>query len=99
MKRAMVGLSERLNHRPARLSGGQQQRVAIVRSIANVPRIVLADEPTGNLDPKTSLSVFERLREIIRKSKIAMLVATHNSDLFTKMDRTVAMEKCKIIEL
>jgi lipoprotein-releasing system ATP-binding protein len=96
---AMVGLSERLNHRPSRLSGGEQQRVAIVRSIANVPRIVLADEPTGNLDPKTSLSVFEQLREIIRKSKIAMLVATHNSDLVTKMDRTVAMEKGKIIEL
>ena len=96
---AMVGLSERLNHRPSRLSGGEQQRVAIVRSIANVPRIVLADEPTGNLDPKTSFSVFEQLREIIRKSKIAMLVATHNIDLVAKMDRTVAMEKGKVIEL
>ena len=96
---AMVGLSERLNHRPARLSGGEQQRVAIVRSIANVPRIVLADEPTGNLDPKTSFSVFEQLREIIQRSKIAMLVATHNIDLAKKMDRTVSMDKGKIIEL
>ena len=96
---AMVGLSERLNHRPARLSGGEQQRVAIVRSIANVPRIVLADEPTGNLDPKTSFSVFEQLHEIIQRSKIAMLVATHNIDLAKKMDRTVSMEKGKIIEL
>ena len=95
----MVGLSERLNHRPSRLSGGEQQRVAIVRSIANVPRVVLADEPTGNLDPKTSFSVFEQLHEIIRMSNIAMLVATHNIDLAKKMDRTVSMEKGKIIEL
>ena len=96
---AMVGLSDRLNHRPARLSGGEQQRVAIVRSIANVPRIVLADEPTGNLDPKTSFSVFEQLREIIQRSKIAMLVATHNIDLADKMDRKVSMDKGKIVEL
>ena len=96
---AMVGLSERLNHRPSRLSGGEQQRVAIVRSIANVPRVVLADEPTGNLDPKTSFSVFEQLREIIQRSKIAMLVATHNTELANKMDRKVSMNKGKIIEL
>ena len=95
----MVGLSERLNHRPSRLSGGEQQRVAIVRSIANVPRVVLADEPTGNLDPKTSFSVFEQLHEIIRMSNIAMLVATHNIELANKMDRKVSMDKGKIIEL
>ena len=95
----MVGLSERLNHRPSRLSGGEQQRVAIVRSIANVPRVVLADEPTGNLDPKTSFSVFEQLHEIIRMSNIAMLVATHNIELANKMDRKVSMNKGKIIEL
>ena len=95
----MVGLSERLNHRPSRLSGGEQQRVAIVRSIANVPRVVLADEPTGNLDPKTSFSVFEQLHEIIRMSNIAMLVATHNIELADKMDRKVSMDKGKIIEL
>ena len=95
----MVGLSERLNHRPSRLSGGEQQRVAIVRSIANVPRVVLADEPTGNLDPKTSFSVFEQLHEIIRMSNIAMLVATHNTELANKMDRKVSMNKGKIIEL
>ena len=95
----MVGLSQRLNHRPSRLSGGEQQRVAIVRSIANVPRLVLADEPTGNLDPKTSFGVFEQLRKIIRMSNIAMLVATHNIDLADKMDRTVSMDKGKIVEL
>ena len=95
----MVGLSERLNHRPSRLSGGEQQRVAIVRSIANVPRVVLADEPTGTLDPKTSFSVFEQLHEIIRMSNIAMLVATHKIELADKMDRKVSMNKGKIIEL
>ena len=70
-----------------------------MRSIANVPRVVLADEPTGNLDPKTSFSVFEQLHEIIRMSNIAMLVATHNIELANKMDRKVSMDKGKIIEL
>ena len=70
-----------------------------MRSIANVPRVVLADEPTGNLDPKTSFSVFEQLHEIIRTSNIAMLVATHNIELANKMDRKVSMDKGKIIEL
>ena len=95
----MVGLSSRVNHRPSRLSGGEQQRVAIVRSIANVPRLVLADEPTGNLDPETSITVFQQLREIIHRSKIAMLVATHNMELASKMDRIVAMEGGKIRQL
>ena len=95
----MVGLSSRINHRPSRLSGGEQQRVAIVRSIANVPRVVLADEPTGNLDPDTSIIVFQQLREIIHRSKIAMLVATHNMELASKMDRIVAMEGGKIKQL
>jgi lipoprotein-releasing system ATP-binding protein len=95
----MVGLSTRLHHRPSRLSGGEQQRVAVVRSIANVPRVVLADEPTGNLDPKTSMSVFDQLQEIMRASKIAMLIATHNIELAGKMDRVVSMDKGKIVEL
>jgi lipoprotein-releasing system ATP-binding protein len=95
----MVGLSSRVNHRPSRLSGGEQQRVAIVRSIANVPRLVLADEPTGNLDPETSIIVFQQLREIIHRSKIAMLVATHNMELASKMDRIVSMEGGKIRQL
>jgi lipoprotein-releasing system ATP-binding protein len=95
----MVGLSTRLHHRPSRLSGGEQQRVAVVRSIANVPRVVLADEPTGNLDPKTSMSVFDQLQEIMRASEIAMLIATHNIELANKMDRVVSMDKGKIVEI
>ena len=95
----MVGLSTRLHHRSSRLSGGEQQRVAVVRSIANVPRVVLADEPTGNLDPKTSMSVFDQLQEIMRASKIAMLIATHNIELAHKMDRVVSMDRGKIVEI
>ena len=94
-----IGLAHRQNNLPSELSGGEQQRVAIARAMSFGPEIILADEPTGNLDPKTSFSVFEQLHEIIQRSKIAMLVATHNIDLTKKMDRTVSMEKGKIIEL
>lgn len=94
----MVGLSERLGHRPARLSGGEQQRVAIVRAIANVPRVMLADEPTGNLDPQTSSEVFDQLRGIVSATGIATLVATHNYDLARRMDRIVALEGGRLVE-
>jgi lipoprotein-releasing system ATP-binding protein len=87
-----VGLGERLSHRPARLSGGEQQRVAIVRALANDPRILLADEPTGNLDHATAASVMETLIEIVRGSGLAALIATHNLELAHRLDRIVALE-------
>ncbi len=96
---SMVGLSERLDHKPASLSGGEQQRVAIVRSMANVPRLILADEPTGNLDAQTSLEVFEQLREIVKASHVATLIATHNVELTSRMDRVIKMEAGKLMEL
>jgi lipoprotein-releasing system ATP-binding protein len=87
-----VGLGERLDHRPARLSGGEQQRVALVRALANDPKILLADEPTGNLDHTTGTSVMETLIEIVRASGLAALIATHNLDLAHRLDRIVALE-------
>jgi lipoprotein-releasing system ATP-binding protein len=87
----MVGLSERQGHRPAKLSGGEQQRVAIARAIANVPQLLLADEPTGNLDPDTAALVFEQLRGIAKGAQLAALVATHNLDLAARMDRTLTL--------
>jgi lipoprotein-releasing system ATP-binding protein len=87
-----VGLGERLDHRPARLSGGEQQRVAIVRALANDPKILLADEPTGNLDHTTGASVMDRLIEIVRASGLAVLIATHNLELAGRLDRIVALE-------
>jgi lipoprotein-releasing system ATP-binding protein len=87
-----VGLGERLGHRPARLSGGEQQRVAIVRALANDPKILLADEPTGNLDHTTAGHVMETLIEIVRASGLAALIATHNLDLARRLDRIVALE-------
>lgn len=95
----MVGLADRITHRPAKLSGGEQQRVAIVRAIANAPRVVLADEPTGNLDPETASDVFARLRRIIASTRIAALVATHNHDLARQMDRVVALRGGKLVAL
>lgn len=86
-----VGLAERTTHRPARLSGGEQQRVAIVRAIANKPRLLLADEPTGNLDPATAGEVFARLLGLARDTGLAALVATHNMDLAKSMDRAVTL--------
>lgn len=87
-----VGLAGRLDHRPARLSGGEQQRVAIVRALANDPKILLADEPTGNLDHTTAEGVMATLIDIVRSSGLAALIATHNLDLARRLDRTVALE-------
>jgi lipoprotein-releasing system ATP-binding protein len=87
-----VGLAERLAHRPARLSGGEQQRVAIVRALANDPKILLADEPTGNLDHTTAAGVIETLIEIVRAHGLAALIATHNLELAARLDRTVVLE-------
>ena len=87
-----VGLGARLTHRPARLSGGEQQRVAIVRALANDPKILLADEPTGNLDHTTAAGVIETLLEIVRASGLAALIATHNLELARRLDRIVALE-------
>ena len=87
-----LGLADRLHHRPAALSGGEQQRVAIARALANDPAIVLADEPTGNLDPVTAEVVFGLLMRMVREKKLAMLVATHNVDLAARMDHTVRNE-------
>jgi lipoprotein-releasing system ATP-binding protein len=87
----MVGLAERETHRPARLSGGEQQRVAIARAVANAPRVLLADEPTGNLDHATSDAVFRELLSLVRGAGLAALIATHNPDLAARMDRVVRL--------
>jgi len=92
-----VGLRDRLTHRPARLSGGEQQRVAIVRALANDPQILLADEPTGNLDHTTAESVMASLIEIVRGSGLAALIATHNLDLARRLDRIVALEDGRLV--
>jgi len=89
---ACLGLEERADHRPGRLSGGEQQRVAIARALANGPKLLLADEPTGNLDPDTADKVFALLLTLVRGAGLAALVATHNGDLAAKMDRTVRLE-------
>ena len=88
---ADLGLAERTHHQPAQLSGGEQQRVAIARALANAPKLILADEPTGNLDPATSLAVFDNLFEIVRRSGAAALIATHNLDLAERMDRVLTL--------
>ncbi|MAI14749.1 MAG: ABC transporter [Rhodospirillaceae bacterium] len=95
----MVGLSERGDHKASQLSGGEKQRVAIVRSIANVPRLVLADEPTGNLDPLTSTQVFEQLRGVIKGGKLSAIIATHNYQLAEKLDRIFKIEGGSLVEL
>lgn len=92
-----IGLEGRANHRPAALSGGEQQRVAFCRALANRPRILLADEPTGNLDIKTSDQVFETLISIARKTDLCALVATHNLDLAHRMDRIIKLDQGKIV--
>jgi lipoprotein-releasing system ATP-binding protein len=92
----MVGLERRLTHRPAELSGGEQQRVAIARALANAPKVLLADEPTGNLDPGTAGGVFEILVAMVRAEGLAALIATHNYELAKKMDRTVALDQGKL---
>ena len=88
---SLVGLADRAAHRPGQLSGGEQQRVAIVRGIANVPRVLLADEPTGNLDPSTADEVFEQLTKIVKASELSALIATHNFDLARRMDRVLEL--------
>ena len=94
-----LGLAERLTHRPAELSGGEQQRVAIARAVANVPRLLLADEPTGNLDPKTSDHVFHALNQLIRASGLTVMLATHNMEIAARMDRRVTIRDGQIVEL
>ena len=94
-----LGLGERLTHRPAELSGGEQQRVAIARAVANRPRVLLADEPTGNLDPVTSNRVFETLLSLVKVTGLAALIATHNLELAARMDRRVTIRDGLVIEL
>jgi len=92
-----VGLSARASHRPARLSGGEQQRVAIARALANAPSLLLADEPTGNLDTQTADAVFGLLEGLVRDSGLGALVATHNMELARRMDRVLRLEDGKLI--
>ena len=94
-----LGLKERLTHRPAELSGGEQQRVAIARAVANAPRILLADEPTGNLDMHTADHVFGTLNQLVRASGLAAVIATHNLDIAAQMDRRVAIRNGLVVEL
>jgi lipoprotein-releasing system ATP-binding protein len=94
-----LGLKDRLTHRPAELSGGEQQRVAIARAVANAPRILLADEPTGNLDPRTSEHVFAALTQLVRASGLAVMVATHNMEIAARMDRRVTIRDGLVVEL
>ena len=99
-KRLLVqlGLGDRLTHRPSQLSGGEQQRVAIARALANNPRILLADEPTGNLDPRTSGGVFDALVNLVRSEGLAALIATHNLELAAKMDRALVLHEGRLVE-
>lgn len=94
----MVGLTERTTHRPASLSGGEQQRVAIARALVNSPRLLLADEPTGNLDPHTADSVFALLVDLVRSAQLAALVATHNYELAARMDRIVRLDEGHLVD-
>ena len=87
-----LGLGERLAHQPAQMSGGEQQRVAVARALANRPRLLLADEPTGNLDPATSQTVFEALHRLVKDTGVAALIATHNMELAGHMDRVFALK-------
>jgi len=99
-KRLLVqlGLGDRLGHRPSQLSGGEQQRVAVARALANNPRILLADEPTGNLDPRTSGGVFDALVNLVRSEGLAALIATHNMELAAKMDRALVLHEGRLVE-
>lgn len=94
---AVLGLAERRDHLPGKLSGGEQQRVAIARALANAPRVLLADEPTGNLDVTTAGRVFEALLAMVRNEGVAALIATHNSDLAARMDRRVTLREGKLV--
>jgi lipoprotein-releasing system ATP-binding protein len=92
-----VDLTARLTHRPSQLSGGEQQRVAIARALANRPKLILADEPTGNLDPETAETVFALLLRVIHAERVGALIATHNPELAKRMDRTLQLEKGRIL--
>ena len=92
-----MGLADRLTHRPAQLSGGQQQRVAIARALANDPEVILADEPTGNLDNHTAEQVFDVLKKVMKETSCAALIATHNTDLVGKMDKVLKLHEGVII--
>lgn len=94
-----VGISPRADHRPAALSGGEQQRVAFCRALANAPKLLLADEPTGNLDPATSDQVFAALLELVRATGLSALIATHNLELAAKMDRQIRLEAGRLVPL
>jgi len=96
---SLVGLESRSQHRPGRLSGGEQQRVALARALANVPLLLLADEPTGNLDPDTAKEVFYLLRRLVKEVGLSALIATHNLDLAMQMDRVVALRQGVIEEV
>jgi lipoprotein-releasing system ATP-binding protein len=96
---AYLGLKERLSHRPSEMSGGEQQRVAIARAVANAPRLLLADEPTGNLDVHTAEHVFGTLSELVRATGLAAIIATHNLDIAGKMDRRVTIRDGSVVEL
>jgi lipoprotein-releasing system ATP-binding protein len=96
---AYLGLGDRIKHRPAELSGGEQQRVAIARAVANAPRALLADEPTGNLDPNTADHVFQALMQLVKATRVAMLIATHNMELAGRMDRRVSLVDGQVVEL
>lgn len=94
-----LGLSHRIEHRPGELSGGEQQRVAIARAVANTPRLLLADEPTGNLDPVTGEHVFATLSALVKQSGLAALVATHNLELAQRMDRRITLKEGRVVDL
>lgn len=93
-----VGLSHRLTHRPAKLSGGEQQRVAVARALANEPAVLLADEPTGNLDPATADTIFALLLEVVRERGMSALIATHNLELAERMDRVVTLKDGQLLD-
>lgn len=96
---AKIGLTDRITHRPSELSGGEQQRVAFCRALANAPKLLLADEPTGNLDPGTSDTVFDALMELVRDTGMSALIATHNLELAQRMDRIVRLEGGKLVDI
>lgn len=96
---ASVNLENRANHRPAELSGGEQQRVAFCRAMVNSPKLLLADEPTGNLDPDTAMHVFKLLMQLVRKTGMSALIATHNYELSKLMDRQLALQKGQLVEV